>query len=156
MSSARKRKIARKGATDMATVPSRSLRTARDVLDAVKHLPPGELQEFQQQFAAWSAENNGHNGTLLAETDEDSLLAAVRDNSTLPPAEQRRFNRLRRKRQAGTLSKTEEQQLQALWSRVEQMNATRLEALAELARRRGIDVKTVMAELGLRENRDVF
>jgi hypothetical protein len=140
----------------MATAPSRTLRSVDDLLDAVKHLPPAELQKFQQQFAAWLAQNNGRNGALSTETDEETLLAAIRANSTLRPADQRRFNRLRRKRQAGNLTGAEGKQLQALWSRVEQMNAARLEALAELARRRGTDVRILMTELDLPENRDVF
>jgi hypothetical protein len=117
------------------------------LLAAVKQLPPAELREFQRQFAAWSGQNEG---------DEAALLAVIRENSTLPAAEQRRFNRLRRKGQGGALTGTEEKQLQALWARVEQMNVARLAALVELARRRGTDVRTLMRQLGLPENRDTF
>jgi hypothetical protein len=89
-------------------------------------------------------------------TDEETLLAVIGQNSGLPASEQRRFDGLRRKRQAGTLSGSEENQLQALWRPVEHMNATRLEALGELARRGGTSLKTLMRKLGLPENRDVF
>lgn len=88
--------------------------------------------------------------------DEQALLATIRENSALPAAEQRRFDRLRRKRQAGTLTESDEKQLQFLWRRVEQMNAARLEALAELARQRGMNIHSLMTELGIAENRDVF
>jgi hypothetical protein len=131
----------------MATTPTRGLRNVDDLLAAVKQLPAAELREFQQQFAAWSGQNGN---------DDEALLAVIRTNSALPAREQRRFNRLRRKRQAETLTGSEEQQLQDLWRRVEQMTATRLEALGELARRRGTDVRTLMRQLGLAENRDVF
>lgn len=131
----------------MATAPTRGPWTADELLAAVKQLPPAELREFQRQFAAWSGQNGD---------DEGALLAAVRENSTLPAAAQRRFNRLRRKQQGGTLTRAEEKQLQALWSRVEQMNVARLAALVELARRRGTNVRTLMCQLGLPENRDVF
>jgi hypothetical protein len=127
-----------------------------DLLAAVKQLPPADLREFHRQFAAWAGQHNGPYGVSPAEGDETALLSAVRENSTLPPAEQRRFNRLRRKRQAGTLSASEEQRLQALWRQVEQMNAARLEALAGLARLRGTDVRTVMRQLGIDENRNAF
>jgi hypothetical protein len=127
-----------------------------DLLAAVKQLPPAELREFQRQFAAWSGQNHDPNGAPTQGEDEQVLLAVIRENSTLPAPEQRSFNRLRRKRQAGTLTGPEEKQLQALWSRVEQMNATRLEALGELARRRGTDVRTLMRQLGLPENRNAF
>jgi hypothetical protein len=49
-----------------------------------------------------------------------------------------------------------ETELQSLWQRVEQMNVARLEALTQLAQRHGTDVRTLMRELGLKENRDVF
>ena len=140
----------------MATAPTRVLLTVDDLLEAVKHLPPAELREFQRQFGVWSGQNNGPNGASLPDREEETLLASIRENSTLPPAVQRRFNRLRRKRQGGTLTASEEKQLQDLWRQAEQMNATRLEALGELARRRGTDVRTLMRELGLPENRDVF
>jgi hypothetical protein len=126
----------------MATAPARVPWTVDDLLAAVKQLPPEELREFQRQFAAWSR--------------QEALLAAIRENSTLPATEQRRFNRLRRKQQGGTLTGAEEKQLQALWSRVEQMNVARLAALIELARRRGTNVRTLMRQFGLPENRDAF
>jgi hypothetical protein len=140
----------------MATAPTRVLWTVDDLLSAVKHLPPAELREFQRQFAAWSAQNHPPDGDSPGTADEEALSAIIRENSTLPAREQRRFNRLRRKRQAGTLTDSEEQQLQDLWRRVEQMNVARLEALGELARRRGTDVRTLLRQLGLPENRDVF
>jgi hypothetical protein len=131
----------------MATTPVRVPCTVPDLLAAVKQLPPAELREFQRQFTAWS----GQNGEGEAE-----LLATIRANSGLPAPEQRGFNRLRRKRQAGTLTASEAKRLQELWSRVEQMNAVRLEALGELARRRGTDVRTLMRQLGLPENNNAF
>jgi hypothetical protein len=140
----------------MATVPSHVPYDVNALLAAVKQLPPAELREFQRQFAAWSGQDSESNGTLGSKDDDNALLAAIRDNSALPSAEQRRFNRLRRKRQDGTLTEAEEEQLQALWRQVEQMDATHLEALGALAHKRGTDVRTVMRQLGLSENRDVF
>ncbi len=140
----------------MATALSRDPRAVDALLAAVKQLPSAELREFQRQFIAWSGQINQPNGDSWPEKDEEALLAAIRENSTLPATEQRDLNRLRRKRQAGQLSGTEETQLQALWCRVEQMSAARLEALAELARRRGTDVRKLMRELGLPENYNVF
>jgi hypothetical protein len=140
----------------MATTPLQASWTVDDLLAAVKQLPDAELREFQRRLASWSQQNNAADQASPLEQEEEALLAAIRDNSTLPPAEQRRFERLRRKRQAGTLTGPEEKQLQALWQQVEQMNATRLEALAHLARRRGTDVRTLMRHLGIPENRDVF
>jgi hypothetical protein len=119
-------------------------------MTAIKQLSPAELYEFLQQLAAWQQ----HNGQQA--TEEAALLIRIEENSRLPAAEQRRFNRLRRKRQAGTLTKLEAAELQALWQHVEQMNVTRLQALIDLAQRRSTDIKTCMRELGLAESPDVF
>jgi hypothetical protein len=119
-------------------------------MTAIKQLSPAELHEFVQQLAAWQQ----YNGQQAEE--EAALLARIKENSHLPAAEQRRFDRLRRKRQAGTLTQPEAAELQAFWQYVEQMNVTRLQALTELAQHRGTDVKTCMRELGLAESPDVF
>jgi len=116
----------------------------------VKQLSPAELHEFMQQLAMWQQ----HNGQQAEE--EAALLARIKESSSLPIAEQQRFDRLRHKRRADTLTKPEAAQLQALWQHVEQMNVTRLQALTALAQRRGTDVKTCMRKLGLAESPEVF
>ena len=75
--------------------------TVDHLMTAIKQLSPAELHEFMQQLAAWQQ----HNGQQAKE--EAALLACIKENSHLPAAEQRRFDRLRRKRQAGTLIKPE-------------------------------------------------
>jgi len=124
--------------------------TAERLIEAVKQLPPTELRKFKRQFTEWQEQDR-------KQPDEEAeLLRRIEENSRLPATEQRRFNRLRRKRQAETLTKTEEMELQMLWRRVEQMNAARLQALSKLAQRRGISVRTLICELGLAERLDVF
>jgi hypothetical protein len=123
--------------------------TVDHLMTAIKQLSSAELHAFLQQLAAWQQ----HNGQ---QAEEAALLARIRENSRLPTTKQRHFDRLRRKRQAGTLTKLEAAELQALWQQVEQMNVTRLQALTDLAQRRGTDVKTCMRELGLAESPDVF
>jgi hypothetical protein len=124
--------------------------TMEQLLAAIKQLSPDELREFAEQFAAWQKQHDQQ------DEEEAILLACIAENSRLPAAEQRRFNRLRRKHQAETLTKPEAAELQALWQRVERMNVARLEALTTLAKRRGTDVRTCMRELGLSESPDVF
>src|SRR5438105_10743822 len=137
----------------MASVQARRKPAAEKLLTAVKHLSAAELREFERNFAAWL----GQNGTNRRdEPDEEDLLAMIQQNSGLPKAKQRRLERLRRKRQSEHLAKREEKELQMLWQRVEQMNVERLRALAELARQRGTDVKTLMRDLGIAENPRVF
>lgn len=142
-----------KGELAMATAHAPAKQTVKELLAAVKQLSSSQLRQFEREFAAWREQNGKGNA---AGPDEAALLTAIRQNSGLPGAKQRRFDRLRRKRQAETLTPSEEKDLQALWQRVEQMNVARLEALTELARWRDTDAKTLLRELGLSENRDVF
>jgi hypothetical protein len=134
----------------MPTVQAPVHLTVDHLLSAVKQLSPAELQTFMQQLATWQQQNG------QPADEEAALLACIKENSRLSAAEQRRFNRLRRKRQAATLTKAETAELQALWQRVERMNVVRLEALTTLAQQRGTDVRTCMRELGLVESLDVF
>lgn len=134
----------------MPTVQVPAQLSVEHLIAGVKQLSPTELGEFKRQFAKWQE----HNGNQTKE--EGALLACIEENSHLPAADQRRFNRLRRRRQAETLSRAEEAELQALWQRVERMNVVRLEALTTLARQRDTDVKTLMRKLGLAENLHVF
>lgn len=124
--------------------------SAEHAITVVKRLSPSELRKFKRQFARWQKQDQ-------QQVDEEAvLLACIEENSRLPAMQQRRFNRLRRKRQTGTLTKAEEVELQTLWRHVEQMNVARLEALTNLAQRRGTNVRALMQELGLVERLDVF
>jgi hypothetical protein len=134
----------------MATVRAPKQLTVDDVMAAVKQLTPVELRAFTNQFKDWQAQIEG------GVEEEAALLACITENSQLLAAEQRRFNHYRRKRQAETLTPGEAIKLRAIWRRVERMNAARLEALGQLAKQRGTDVRTLMHELGLTEKRDVF
>jgi uncharacterized protein (DUF2236 family) len=134
----------------MPTVQVPARLTVEHLMAAVKQLSPAEWREFQQQLAAWQAQNG------VREATEADLVACIHDNSRLPAVTQRRFNRLRRKRQAETLTPAEAKELQMLWQRVEAMNVTRLEALTTLAQRRGTDVRTLMRDLGVTDNLSAF
>jgi len=135
----------------MAATPVSPQLSAEHAVTVVKRLSPAELRKFKRQFAQWQKQNR-------QQMDEEAvLLACIEENSRLSAAQQRRFNRLRRKRQTGTLTKkVEEVELQALWRHVEQMNVARLEALTNLAQRRGTSVRALMQELGLAARLDVF
>jgi hypothetical protein len=123
--------------------------TAERLIAAVKQLPPTELRKFKRRFTEWQQDRKRSD-------EEAELLKHIEENSCLPIPMQRRFNFLRRKRQAETLTETEEVELQTLWQWVEQMNTTRLAALTKLAHKRGVHVKTLMHELGLARRLDVF
>jgi hypothetical protein len=124
--------------------------TVEQLMAAIKQLSPAEWDEFQQQLAEWREQNG------LRDEVEAPLVSSIKENSRLPDAEQRRFDRLRRQHQAGGLTAPEEADLQALWQRVEQMNVARLEALTRLAEYRNTDVRTLMRELGISADPGVF
>lgn len=134
----------------MPTVQVPAQLTVEHLMAAVKQLSPTEWCEFQQQLAAWQAQNSTRGAT------ETELVMCINTNSHLPAATQRRFNRLRRKRQAETLTPAEAEKLQTLWQLVEAMNVVRLQALTTLAQRRGTDVRTLMRDLGVTDNLSVF
>jgi hypothetical protein len=140
----------------MAIIRARDKQKVEELLETIKRLPPRQLHEFEQQFAAWRAHDGNLDAHFLQGADEKALLRCIEENSKLPAPEQRRFNRLRHKHRAETLTDAELQELQGYWQRVEQMNVKRLEALAELARRRGTDVRTLMGQLHLSEPRNAF
>ena len=117
--------------------------TVEHLMAAVKQLSPAELHEFTQQLAAWQQ----HNGQPAEE--EAALLARIQANSRLPDAEQRRYERLRRKCERRTLTERELTEYQVLLQQLEARNVKRIEALIVLAQRRGTTLRGMMAELGL-------
>lgn len=124
--------------------------TAAHAIAVVKRLPPAELRKFNRQFSTWQQ----HRQKPVEE--EVLLLARIEENSRLPAAKQRRFNRLRRKHQTESLTAVELAELQGFWQQVERMNVRRLEALHQLAQRRGTTLRTLMREFGFAEHLDVF
>jgi hypothetical protein len=135
----------------MATGHTRNRWTVDELLAAVRDLPPGELSEFQRHLSHLCRRHNGNAAESAVNSDEENQIAQIRKLSTLPAAEQRRFNKLRRKNQSTRLTEAETHELQSLWQRVEQMNADRLAVLAVLAKRRHTNVKNLIKELGLSE-----
>jgi hypothetical protein len=114
--------------------------SVEQLLKAVENLPPARRREFQRRLAAREAGN----GDQAA--NEASLIRAAR--ARLPAAAERRLKRLIAKSERGELTPKELADYQALAGEVQRIDATRAEALAELARRRGRSVQAVKAELG--------
>lgn len=122
--------------------------TVEHLLAAVKQMPPAELYEFEQEFAKWQKSNG-------ARTHEEAkLLACIKENSRLPAADQRRYERLRRKRERTDLTESEFAEYQSLLQQLEARNVKRLEALLALAQKRGTTVRGLMKELGLPSIKD--
>jgi hypothetical protein len=113
----------------MLTVLVPAQLTVEHLMAAVKLLSPAELREFAQQFAAWQ-EKNG------AQADKEAALVQA-TNARLPIADERRLKRLIAKSERGTLTPKELDEYRLLAQRTEQLNVTRVEAFAEIVRRRG-------------------
>jgi len=88
--------------------------------------------------------------------EEEELLRVIKENSQLPPEKQKRFNRLRRKLQNETVTEEEYAEYLALLQELERRNIKRLEALIELAKRRGVKVQELMRQMGIGEKIEIL
>jgi len=113
-------------------------------MKAVKRLSPDELRDFKRQFEKWQKQN----GKKVE--DEAALLEYIKENSRLPAAQQRRYERLCRKLERGAITERELVEYQSLLQQLEARNVKRIEALVALAKRRGMTLRGIMAELGLK------
>ena len=133
----------------MPTVQAPVQLTVEHLLEAVRQLSPTELGEFVRRLTEWQ-EQNGQSAE-----DEAAVLARIKENSRLPAAQQRRYEQLRRKCERRTLTERELAEYQSLLQQLEACNVKRVEALIALAKRRGMTLQGVMAELGLKSEGDV-
>jgi hypothetical protein len=127
----------------MPTVEAPVQLSVEHLLAAVKQLSPAELREFARELAAWQ-ERNGQQAE-----EEAELIQATK--ARLPAADERRLRRLGSKSERGTLTPAELAEYRALAQRAEQIDVTRVEALAKLVQRRGKPVSVVKKEIGWRE-----
>src|SRR5262249_8611816 len=113
----------------MPTVLVPAQLTVKHLMAAIKQLSPAELHEFLRHFIAWQKRHSQH--TDDTQTDADTALTQ-RTKAHLPTVEMRRLKQLMAKSERGTLTPKELNEYRALAQRAEQLNVTRVEALAEL------------------------
>jgi hypothetical protein len=121
----------------MASVPRPAALSVEQLLEVVDNLSPDDRREFQRRLAA----RGGQNGSSGA--DEAALVRAAR--SRLPADPERRLRKLITRSEPGRLTPKELADYQSLARDAQRIDATRAEALAELARRRGKSVRAVKA-----------
>lgn len=121
-------------------------RTVPELMTTVMQLTPVELREFKRRFTEWQLQNHEQ----IA--DETELVDACK--SRLSPADERQLKKLVRRSERGTLRSAELQDYQRLVRRAEHVDATRLAALTELARRWGKPVRAVMETIGWEGSED--
>lgn len=131
----------------MVTVEVSAKLTVDDLVVAVEKLPTQELTEFVRRVIAIQARRGV---PLLAEEEEQMLLKAI--EGRLPTGAQDRLDVLREKSREGTLTPTEQAELLGFVQRVERQDLARVEALVDLARKRGTTVSSLMRELGIEAN----
>jgi hypothetical protein len=110
------------------------------LLEAVDHLSPAQMREFERRMAARRSDQKKDR------SDEAPLVRAAK--ARLTPAADRRLKTLIARSERGRLTREELAEYQALAQEVQQLDAARVEALAKLARTRGKSLGSVKAELG--------
>jgi hypothetical protein len=115
-----------------------------ELLRAVRQLNTSELEEVAAEVLAL----RGKQLALQTSESEESLLALVRRRKT--EAERRHYEELVEKRQREVITEEEFAELRRLTDQDEQSAVVRLQALYELARRRGKSIEEMSEELGLK------
>ncbi|MCF8243810.1 MAG: hypothetical protein K9J37_02160 [Saprospiraceae bacterium] len=114
-----------------------------EILNGVAQLDVKELESFFKRIGTLLA----HRKTSHLPEREFQLLTEI--NKGLPEEHRQQYLLLKDKRQQETLSATEAKQLAAMTQEIEQIGVKRLECLVELAKLRGVEVNTLMTQLGI-------
>ena len=117
--------------------------SSAQLLQAVELMSSEELDEFVERILLLHAQRSA---THLKHTESELLLQI---NRGIPPELRERYEALSAKRQAETLNSEEYAELLRLTGQIEQLDAVRLTALAELARLRQISLAELMQTLGI-------
>lgn len=127
----------------MSTIPIVAQVSPDKLLEAIEKMDQAELEQFVSQVIALQARRRAPG----LSQDESALLIKI--NQGLPADVQTRLNELIVKRQVKTLTPDEHDELLHLIAQSEQAEAARVEALAQLARLRGVSLTTLMHDLGV-------
>ncbi len=119
--------------------------TVPELMGTIKQLSPAKLRQFTRAFARWQQHSE-------RPQDDEALVEACR--ARLAPAEERRLRKLIAKSERGILTAKELENYQALVRRAEALDATRLAALTQLAKRWDKPVRTVMQIVGWEGGKD--
>ncbi len=124
----------------MAAPRASAKSTVPQLMTTVMQLTRAELREFKRQFAEWQQQNGG-------QAEEDTALVQA-CKARLPGADERRLKKLIARSERGALSPEELKDYRNLVRRSERLDATRLAALTQLARRWRKPVRLVMEKIG--------
>ncbi|MEN9938484.1 MAG: hypothetical protein RLZZ387_5063 [Chloroflexota bacterium] len=113
------------------------------LLRAVEQLKPDELDRFVAQVVALRA------ARVAPSLPHDEAELLQRIGAGLPPATQQRLDELVERRRQETLTPAEHAELLAVTDQVEQFDAERAAALAQLAALRGTSLSNLLLSLGI-------
>lgn len=116
---------------------------AEQLLNAALQLPPLELDQLVARLQTMRRKTK----VPRLSQPESELLRRI--NQGVPAQLQQRYDALRRKRRRHKLTRKEQQELLSLSKQMEQIDAERLQHLAELAQLRNISLPDLMRQLGL-------
>jgi len=120
------------------------------LLDGVAQLDTPTLEHLLYQVSLVLAQRKAPR----LSKQESTLLQKI--NRSLPATVQRRYDELQAKLQAETISTDEHQELLKLIDEAELADATRLQALLELAQLRQVSLDEVMNQLGIHSPLPVY
>ena len=115
----------------------------QELLQAIKKMPPEELDAFVEQVVSLRAKR--HAPTLAP--NETHLLQHI--NQALPETVWQRYRQLIKLRRQERLSEVEYEELLRLADSIEKDHLRRMELLADLAALRGQSLDQVMHDLGI-------
>ena len=127
----------------MPTVQVEAQLSADELLQAVRQLSKSELEQFVFQVVKLRAKQQAPS----LHQSESELLQKI--NQGLPKDLQKRYGELVEKRRAEDLTSEEYQRLLDLSEQVEELEAQRVEYLAEMARLRQTSLPDLMNSLGI-------
>jgi beta-glucosidase-like glycosyl hydrolase len=119
--------------------------TVDDLVTAVDQLPNQELNAFVRRVLALQAQR----GLTVLEDEQEQGLLTIIENQQLSPERRQRLAHLRLKSREGTLTPSEHAELLQFVQQVEQQDLIRLEAMIELAQKRGISLADLLRDLGI-------
>lgn len=132
----------------MPTIQLNAEVSAEELLHAVEQLPPEELTRFVDRVLTLRAQRQS---ACLNQTEAD-LLRQI--NQGLPDQLRARYNELIQKRQDRTLTPEEHMELLRLTDQAEMLEASRAQALVQLAQLRQKPLAAVLSDLGIPAHAD--
>lgn len=127
----------------MVTVEVPTRLTVDDLVTAAKQLPNQDLNDFVQRIVALQSQREL---VISPNASEQKLLKTINE-PPLSSEERRRLKFLRTKSDAGTLTKEEHDELLQFVQKTERHDLTRVQALVQLAQKRGQSLSTLMEDL---------